>query len=72
MVVLGTAGYRRQTSDASTDWNFLMVDGIGRQLDIHVFRFDTSGRNVYGIEYPRESLQIRGLIDRQVVLGDHG
>ncbi|WP_011896318.1 nucleotidyltransferase domain-containing protein [Mycolicibacterium sp. PAM1] len=67
VVVLNTAGYRRQSTEGSTDWNFVMVDDIGRQVDIHVFHFDTSGRHVYGVEYPRESLQGSGFIDGEEV-----
>ena len=62
VVVLNRAGYRRQSTDASTDWNFVMFDGVGRQVDIHVFHFDTGGRHVYGVAYPRESLQGSGVI----------
>ena len=65
--VLNTAGYRRQSTEGSTDWNFVMVDDMGRQVDIHVFHFDSSGRHVYGVEYPRESLQGNGVIDGEQV-----
>lgn len=67
VAVLNTAGYHRQLTEASTDWNFVMVDDLGRQVDIHVFHFDTNGRHVYGIAYTREALQGNGFIDGEGV-----
>ena len=67
MVVPNTAGYRRQSTVGSTDRNFVVVDGMGHQVDIHVFHFDSGRRHVYGIEYPRESLQGNGFVDGQQV-----
>lgn len=62
VVVLSAAGYRRQSAEGSTDGNFVMVDGIGGQVDIHVVHLDTGGRHVYGDAYPRESLQLNRFI----------
>lgn len=67
VVVLDAAGYCRPPSEGSTDWNFVMVDDIGRQVDIHVFHFHTGGRQVYGVAYPRDSLQGNGFIDGEEV-----
>ena len=67
VAVLTATGYRHHHTAASSDWNFVMVDGIGHQIDIHVFHFDADGRHVYGVAYPLESLQGSGFIDGEPV-----
>lgn len=34
---------------------------------MHVFEFDEQGRNIYGIEYPKDSLSGQGIIGGQQV-----
>ena len=46
----------------SSDSSFVLSDGR-RNVDVHVFAYDASGKNVYGIEYPFGSLTGSGEID---------
>lgn len=38
-----------------------------RRRDVHVFHFDSSGRRVYGVAYPPESLEGIGIINGEQV-----
>ena len=64
---LEAAGYREESRAGSTPWNFALSDDHGRTVDVHVFQFDTEGNNIYGIEYPRDSLTGEGVIDGKPV-----
>jgi hypothetical protein len=44
-------------------WNFVLADGYGRELDVHAVVFDADGRIVEGIQYPDGSLTGEGIID---------
>jgi Aminoglycoside-2''-adenylyltransferase len=48
VAVLTVAGYRHDRAASSSDWNFFMVDDVGRRVDIHLFHFDIDGRHEYG------------------------
>jgi ribosomal protein S18 acetylase RimI-like enzyme len=61
------AGYRAVPESSSTPWNFVMVDGLGRRIDIHVFHVDVTGRHDYGVAYPARSLRGTGVIDGETV-----
>lgn len=63
VAVLTATGYQRIRTAASSEWNFVMVDSVGHQVDIHVFGFDGDARHVYGIAYSSEALHGSGFID---------
>ncbi len=60
-------GYARRPGGGDTAWNYVLTDGGGRGVDVHVFEYDESGKNVYGIEYPHGSLTGQGEIDGHIV-----
>ena len=49
-------GYARRIDPIDTDDNYVLVDGVGHQIDVHVFEFDDAGDLVSGVAYPPESL----------------
>ncbi|WP_220504388.1 nucleotidyltransferase domain-containing protein [Microbispora sp. H13382] len=60
-------GYTKRRDDNDTAWNYVVTDDRGRRVDVHVFEYDETGRNVYGIEYPHGSLTGEGTIDGRTV-----
>jgi lincosamide nucleotidyltransferase A/C/D/E len=60
--VLGNDGFSRLPREDSSPWSFVLSDGR-RNVDVHVFAYDESGKNVYGIEYPFGSLTGTGELD---------
>lgn len=50
------SGYKIQARSNATDWNYVMINNLGKTIDIHVFEFDEAGDNKYGIEYHKDSL----------------
>jgi lincosamide nucleotidyltransferase A/C/D/E len=60
--VLADDGFARLPREDSSAWSFVLSDGR-RTVDVHVFAYDASGNNVYGIEYPFGSLTGTGEID---------
>ncbi len=59
--------YQEKPKEGSTEWNFVLYDEKGHEIDVHVFEFDDKKNNVYGIEYPKESLTGEGIINGQAV-----
>ena len=60
--VLANDGFSRLPREDSSPWSFVLSDGR-RNVDVHVFAYDESGKNVYGIEYPFGSLTGTGVLD---------
>lgn len=58
-------GYKEVRRD--NEWNYVLGDGSGREVDVHVFIFDSHDRVIGGIEYPTESLTGKGVVDGQPV-----
>jgi lincosamide nucleotidyltransferase A/C/D/E len=50
-----------------TTWNFVPGDDAGREVDVHVFRFDEHGHVVEGTAYPDGSLTGVGSIEGHAV-----
>lgn len=65
--LIGSLGFDEDPRNDTTEWNYAMKDKKDRSVDIHVFEFDNQGNNIYGIEYPKESLSGTGTIDGQEV-----
>ena len=64
--LLSSLGYQDKEKEGSTEWNFVLANDC-KEIDIHVFEFDDKKKNVYGIEYPKESLTGTGTISGQIV-----
>jgi lincosamide nucleotidyltransferase A/C/D/E len=63
--VLGSQTYREIRQESQ--WNFVLEDDTGREIDVHSFVFDAAGKVVDGIMYPAESLTGTGSIDGRTV-----
>jgi lincosamide nucleotidyltransferase A/C/D/E len=61
--LLEARGYRDIPRDDTRECNFVLGDDQGRQIDIHSYTFDSSGKNVYGVAYPLDSLTGTGSIN---------
>jgi lincosamide nucleotidyltransferase A/C/D/E len=61
--LLEARGYSDVQRADSSDFNFVLGDYQGRQIDIHTYTFDAAGNHVYGIAYPFESLAGTGSLD---------
>ena len=60
--VLANEGFSKLAREDSSPWSFVLSDGR-RNVDVHVFAYDASGKNIYGIEYPFGSLTGTGELD---------
>ena len=60
-------GYTDVPRDDTRDCNFVLGDDRGRLLDVHTFTFDAKGNNIYGCEYPLESLTGSGTVNGYAV-----
>lgn len=65
--LLKKEGYEEIPRGDSTDYMFIMADKAGHKVDVHSYTFDAKGNNIYGIEYPLESLSGAGLIGSRTV-----
>lgn len=63
--VLAAQGYNQVRED--NQWNFVLADKKGREIDVHAFIYDEMGNVVEGIKYPTESLTGTGTIEDQPV-----
>ena len=64
---LAGRGYQDVPRDDTHDWNFVLGDAAGRQVDVHVIWFDHTGAGIYGpigdgLQYPAGCLNGRGTI----------
>lgn len=59
--------YKEKEDSNAAEWNFVLADNQGHEIDVHVFEFDDQGNNIYGIKYPKESLTGTGTINGQHV-----
>lgn len=65
--LLEARGYKEKESPDSKEFNFVLRDNNEHEVDVHTFEFDENGNNIYGIEYPKESLTGTGAINGQTV-----
>lgn len=63
--LLRTQGYREIRRD--NEWNFVMGDDKGHEIDFHAFVFDDQGQIIDGLKYPEGSLTGTGVIGGHVV-----
>jgi len=59
--LLEARGYREARRDS--EWNFVMADEQGREIDLHSFVLDANGHVAEGIRYPDGSLTGAGTIN---------
>jgi lincosamide nucleotidyltransferase A/C/D/E len=52
--VLAEHDYQDLARDDTRPWNFVLANGMGRELDVHAFTFDENGDGVYGPPQNRE------------------
>lgn len=60
--LLYTRGYRQVPRDDTKEWNFVLGDDKGREVDVHSYTFGPNGEHLYGIEYPADSLTGTGSV----------
>ena len=65
-------GYKEIKMEHARDWNFVLGDEYGREIDVHVIVFDSQGNGIYGPKengemYPAASLTWTGLIEGRAV-----
>jgi lincosamide nucleotidyltransferase A/C/D/E len=70
--LLAAKGYKQVPSDEERAWNFVLSDGNGHEIDVHVILIDETGNGIYGPKengemYPASSLTGRGVIDGKSV-----
>ena len=66
--LLEARGYKDVKVEQARDWNFVLGDEQGREIDVHVIVLDSQGNGVYGPPekgemYPAASLTGSGLIE---------
>jgi lincosamide nucleotidyltransferase A/C/D/E len=62
---LGEQGYKQVREDSQ--WNFVLADDLGREVDVHAFVYDEGGEVADGIMYPIEALTGIGVINGEEV-----
>jgi lincosamide nucleotidyltransferase A/C/D/E len=60
--LLESKGFSDVVRDDTRECNFVMGDAHGHQIDFHSYTFDSTGKIIFGLEYPLESLGGEGLI----------
>ena len=70
--LLETQRYKEVPRPDTSTWNFVLSNGSGREVDVHVIIFDKEGNGLYaaeekGVMYPAASLTGNGAIDGRAV-----
>jgi lincosamide nucleotidyltransferase A/C/D/E len=65
--LLEARGYKDVPRDDTWECNFVLGDDSGHEVDVHSYIFDAIGNNVYGVNYPVESLTGSGTINGHLV-----
>jgi lincosamide nucleotidyltransferase A/C/D/E len=65
--LLVDGGYKEEARRDSSEFMYVLSNEAEQPIDIHVFEYDESGKNIYGVEYPYGSLTGKGIIDGQEV-----
>jgi lincosamide nucleotidyltransferase A/C/D/E len=66
-VLFENNGYDEEERSDSSEFMYVMKNEAGKCIDVHVFEYDESGNNTYGIAYPFGSLTGTGFIDGQEI-----
>lgn len=65
--LLEEKGYKDIPRDDTKEYNFVMGDEQGHEIDFHSYTFDAEGNNIFGVNYPFESLTAVGTIEGYAV-----
>ena len=65
--LLAERGFRDVPRDDTYDYNFVLGDAHGHQIDVHSYTFDAAGNCIFGIPYPFDSLTGTGSINGHTV-----
>jgi len=65
--LLSRRGYREQPRPDTWECNFVLADARGNEVDVHSYTLDDVGDNIGGVEYKREHLTGRGVINNHPV-----
>ena len=65
-------GYKGIKLEEAREWNFVLADEGGREIDVHVIALDAQGDGIYGPpengeKYPAASLTGTGVIEGRTV-----
>ena len=61
--LLEARGYDDVIRDDTRACNFVLGDTLGHLIDFHSYTFDATGKLVFGVEYPYDSLNGNGAIN---------
>jgi lincosamide nucleotidyltransferase A/C/D/E len=61
--LLGTEGFKEIPRNDSWECNIVLGDDEGYVIDVHSYTFDENKKNIFGINYPFESLSGKGTIN---------
>lgn len=61
--LLESQGYRDIPRDDTSEYNFVLGDDHGHQIDFHSFELNEQGENILGLAYKGEHLKGQGTID---------
>lgn len=61
--IFESLGYKDVPRDDTRECNFVLGDDEGRQVDIHSYTFDESGKNIFGVAYEPHQLTGTGTIN---------
>jgi lincosamide nucleotidyltransferase A/C/D/E len=69
---LHSLGYLRANREHEREWNFILLDQLGHQVDFHVIELDAEGNGIYGPkengeQYPADCLTGKGTIEEHTV-----
>ncbi|MFH1636618.1 MAG: nucleotidyltransferase family protein [Chloroflexota bacterium] len=65
--LLEDRNYKDVLRDDTWECNFVLGDDKRHVIDIHSCTFDSTGKNIFGVEYPYESLNGTGIISGYIV-----
>jgi lincosamide nucleotidyltransferase A/C/D/E len=60
--VMEARGFHERPQADSWECNFVLIDGVGRRLDVHSYTLDAAGNNVGGVPYIAEHLTGTGVV----------
>jgi len=60
--LLEARGYTDVPRNDTRECNFVLGDDHGHLVDIHSYTFDVAGRNIFGVDYPLDSLTGTGTV----------
>lgn len=61
--ILVPRGFKDVPRDDTSEYDFVLGDDLGHQIDFHSFLFDETGKHIFGIPYPLDSFAGTGEIE---------